>query len=133
MPHYSTIFHIPAYSIHLLIIPVPLFYSMPLPSVPRLDLFPHLWSSALSLALICYVFVISLEKIFAKRHGYPVKANQELYALGLTNALTSLFPAYPFGASLSRSSLCEMLGAKTQVRELVNVKILASDPTSCRT
>jgi len=59
-----------------------------------------------------------LAKIFAKKHKYKIDANQELYALGLTSAISSLFPVYPVGASLSRSSLCELAGAKTQLNAI---------------
>ncbi|KAL3074316.1 hypothetical protein niasHS_015146 [Heterodera schachtii] len=97
---------------------------MPLPTIPRWDLLPLVWPNVLSIGLICYVFVISLEKIFAKRHKYAVNANQELYALGLSSLLSSFFPVYPFGASLSRSSLCEMLGAKTQLHALFSSTLL---------
>ncbi|KAL3094083.1 hypothetical protein niasHT_027411 [Heterodera trifolii] len=104
--------------------PLPSRYSMPLPTLPRWDLLPLVWPNVLSIGLICYVFVISLEKIFAKRHKYAVNANQELYALGLSSLLSSFFPVYPFGASLSRSSLCEMLGAKTQLHALFSSTLL---------
>ncbi|KAH7693044.1 sulfate permease, partial [Aphelenchoides avenae] len=39
----------------------------------------------------------------------------ELYALGIASTISSLFPVYPFGAALSRSTVCEMAGAKTQL------------------
>jgi MFS superfamily sulfate permease-like transporter len=83
--------------------------------LPRVELLPHLWLSAISISIISYIFVFSLSKIFAKKHKYKVDSNQELYAIGLCSFLSSFFPVYPFGASLSRSSLCEMTGAKTQV------------------
>uniref|UniRef100_A0A914HY04 STAS domain-containing protein n=1 Tax=Globodera rostochiensis TaxID=31243 RepID=A0A914HY04_GLORO len=97
---------------------------MPVPAMPRWDFLPLIWPNVLSIGLICYVFVISLEKIFAKRHRYAVEANQELYALGFSSLLSSFFPVYPFGASLSRSSLCEMLGAKSQLHALFSSTLL---------
>uniref|UniRef100_A0A914HWM7 SLC26A/SulP transporter domain-containing protein n=1 Tax=Globodera rostochiensis TaxID=31243 RepID=A0A914HWM7_GLORO len=97
---------------------------IPLPSVPRFELLIHIWPSVVSVATICYIFVFSLGRIFAKKHNYAVNANQELYALGLCSLLSSFFPVYPSGASLSRSSLCEMTGAKTQLHALFSSALL---------
>lgn len=40
---------------------------------------------------------------------------QELYAVGLMSTLSSFFPVFSAGASLSRSSVCEQSGTNTQV------------------
>ncbi|KAL3121235.1 hypothetical protein niasHT_000388 [Heterodera trifolii] len=97
---------------------------MPLPSLPRFELLLHIWPSVVSIAIICYIFVFSLGRIFAKKHNYAVNANRELSALGLSSLLSSFFPVYPCGASLSRSSLCEMTGAKTQLHALFSSALL---------
>lgn len=47
-----------------------------------------------------------------------------MYALGLTSVISSLFPVYPVGASLSRSSLCELAGAKTQLNAIFTSVLL---------
>ncbi|KAI6190397.1 Protein CBR-SULP-8 [Aphelenchoides bicaudatus] len=90
----------------------------PVPQLPAVSILPAIWSDVVSIAIICFIFPYALAKIFAKKHNYKVDANQELYALGLTSAISSIFPVYPVGASLSRSSLCELAGAKTQLNAI---------------
>ncbi|KAI1728055.1 sulfate permease family domain-containing protein [Ditylenchus destructor] len=97
---------------------------MPIPSLPRLSLALYMWKEAISISVICYIFVFSMAKIFAKKHKYRIDPNQELYALGFCQLLASFFPVYPSGASLSRSSLCEMTGAKTQLHALFSSALL---------
>ena len=91
---------------------------IPPPEAPDFRLIPYIWIDALTLSIICYMFLISMAKLFAKKHRYKVDDNQELYALGFSSILSSMFPVYPAGGSLSRSSVCEMSGAKSQVRFL---------------
>uniref|UniRef100_A0A1I7XM25 Sulfate_transp domain-containing protein n=1 Tax=Heterorhabditis bacteriophora TaxID=37862 RepID=A0A1I7XM25_HETBA len=45
----------------------------------------------------------------------PLELILELYAVGIMSVVSSFFPVYPVGASLSRSSVCEMSGANTQL------------------
>lgn len=52
------------------------FYRIPLPALPKFELFFYLWSDAISIAVICYVFVFSMGKIYAKKHKYKVDSNQ---------------------------------------------------------
>ncbi|CAI5450628.1 unnamed protein product [Caenorhabditis angaria] len=86
----------------------------PLPSLPHLNFLPQLLPDAIPIAIVCYMFVMSMGKLFAKKHKYKTDATQELYACGLAGIGSSFFPVYPVGASLSRSSVCEMSGANTQ-------------------
>ncbi|KHJ81149.1 inorganic anion transporter, SulP family, partial [Oesophagostomum dentatum] len=86
----------------------------PMPSVPNTSLVPHLISDGIAIAVVCYMFVMSMGKLFAKKHKYKTDATQEFYAVGIMSVASSFFPVYPVGASLSRSSVCEMSGANTQ-------------------
>nr|CAD2141323.1 unnamed protein product [Meloidogyne enterolobii] len=97
---------------------------MPDFSLPRLTLLRHIWLDSLSISIICYAFLFSLGKTFAKKHKYKLNANQELYALSMCSLISSLFPVFPFGASLSRSALCEITGAKTQFHALFSSALL---------
>lgn len=96
----------------------------PSPSIPRLDFLPALISDAIPIAVVCYMFVMSMGKLFAKKHKYKTDATQELYAIGVASALSSFFPVYPVGASLSRSSVCEMSGANTQLYTVFSSALL---------
>ncbi|KAH7705163.1 sulfate permease, partial [Aphelenchoides avenae] len=97
---------------------------IPSPSLPNFALLRTIWPDALAIAVICYMFVFSMGQLFAKKHKYQIDANQELYALGFGSLLGSFFPIYPAGASLSRSSVCEMAGAKTQLNALFTTTLL---------
>ncbi|KJH53683.1 inorganic anion transporter, SulP family [Dictyocaulus viviparus] len=88
--------------------------SFPSPSLPNISLIPLLISDGIAIAIICYMFVMSMGKLFAKKHKYRTDATQEFYAVGIMSIASSFFPVYPVGASLSRSSVCEMSGANTQ-------------------
>ena len=88
------------------------------PEVPPFSILPVIWVDVLSIAIVCFMFAFSMSKLFAKKHNYDVDANQEMYALGVVSVASAFFPVYPVGASLSRSSLCELAGARTQLNAL---------------
>ncbi|OQR69759.1 sulfate transporter-like [Tropilaelaps mercedesae] len=72
------------------------------------------------IAFIAYVISLSLGKTFARRNGYSIDANQELIAMGGANMFGSFFDCFPCAASLSRSSLQEKAGGKTQVTSILS-------------
>ncbi|KAK5978287.1 sulfate transporter and sulfate transporter antisigma-factor antagonist [Trichostrongylus colubriformis] len=96
----------------------------PMPSVPNATLVPYLISDGIAIAVICYMFVMSMGKLFAKKHKYRTDATQEFYAVGIMSVASSFFPVYPVGASLSRSSVCEMSGANTQLYTVFSSTLL---------
>ncbi|CAB3398409.1 unnamed protein product [Caenorhabditis bovis] len=96
----------------------------PAPSLPRVDFLPALIADAVPIAIVCYMFIMSMGKLFAKKHKYKTDATQELYAIGISSMLSSFFPVYPVGASLSRSSVCEMSGANTLLYTIFSSTIL---------
>ncbi|CEF67582.1 FI18412p1 [Strongyloides ratti] len=96
----------------------------PLPKWPNLKLVPLVYIDCIGISIVCYMFVMSMAKLFAKKHKYPINSNQELYACGLMSLLSSVFPVYPTGASLSRSSVCEMSGVKTQLNVVFSSLLL---------
>ncbi|KAK6759053.1 hypothetical protein RB195_016337 [Necator americanus] len=96
----------------------------PTPSLPNTSLVPYLISDGIAIAVICYMFVMSMGKLFAKKHRYKTNATQEFYAVGIMSVISSFFPVYPAGASLSRSSVCEMSGANTQLYTVFSSALL---------
>ncbi|KAK0415470.1 hypothetical protein QR680_011958 [Steinernema hermaphroditum] len=97
---------------------------VPEPALPHVDLVRYVVWDALGIAVICFMFVMSMGKLFAKKHKYKTDATQELYAVGAMEVVSSFFPVYPCGASLSRSAVCEMSGAKTQLYTLFSSTLL---------
>lgn len=85
---------------------------------------PNIFFDSLVLSIICFAVSLSLAKIFAKKHGHQIRPNQELFALGTANIFSSFFMAYPCSAALSRSTLQEKIGGKTQIAGLVSSAII---------
>uniref|UniRef100_A0A8C5A4L3 Solute carrier family 26 member 6, like 1 n=1 Tax=Gadus morhua TaxID=8049 RepID=A0A8C5A4L3_GADMO len=81
---------------------------------------------AFALAIVGYAISISLGKTFALKHGYKVDSNQELVALGLSNAVGGFFQCYSVCSSMSRSLIQESTGGKTQVRGSQPVIVLVT-------
>jgi len=57
--------------------------------------------------------VISLGKTFSTRHGYRIRPNRELFAVGAMNAAGALMQSVPVSASFSRSAINHRFGAST--------------------
>uniref|UniRef100_A0A0N5C9A4 STAS domain-containing protein n=1 Tax=Strongyloides papillosus TaxID=174720 RepID=A0A0N5C9A4_STREA len=98
--------------------------SFPMPKIPNFRLIPLIFTDCLSIAIVCYILVMSMAKLFARKHKYHVDSRQEMYACSLMCLLSSVFPVYPTGASLSRSSVLEATGVKTQLNVLFSTSLL---------
>ena len=68
---------------------------------------------AFMLAIIQFSNVISLDKSFANKHNYTIRANRELFALGAANIIGSFFQSFASSGSFSRTALNEQVGART--------------------
>ncbi len=69
----------------------------------------------LSVFLLSYVEGMSIARVMAHKHRYPLDTNQELLALGVANFAAGLGLGYPVGGSLSRTAVNERVGANTPV------------------
>ncbi|XP_016891457.1 solute carrier family 26 member 6-like isoform X1 [Cynoglossus semilaevis] len=90
------------------------------PQVPESTWFLPVIGDAFAIAIVSYAISISLGKTFALKYGYKVDSNQELVALGLSNAVSSFFQCYSVTCSLSRSLVQESTGGKTQVAGVIS-------------
>ncbi|HYI13744.1 MAG TPA: SulP family inorganic anion transporter, partial [Thermomicrobiales bacterium] len=93
---------------------------LPAPAIPDVGLadLRALAPVALAVFLLAYVEGMGAVQSFAKEHGYRADANQELLALGASNAATGLFQSFPVGGSLSRSAVNNEAGATTPLASL---------------
>ena len=83
--------------------------------------FIHLLPIALTLSFISFLEAISLAKaIEIKKKAYKVDANKELFALGMSNVLGSLFQAYPATGGLSRTAVNNDVGANTPLASIIS-------------
>ncbi|XP_056293669.1 solute carrier family 26 member 6, like [Pseudoliparis swirei] len=94
------------------------------PSVPDASLFGEVIGDAFALAMVGYAISFSLGKTFALKHGYNVDSNQELVALGLSNAVGGFFQCFSVCSSMSRSLIQETTGGKTQMATVASALIV---------
>lgn len=97
---------------------------VPPPTAPQLTLLTKVIGDAFSIAVVAFTVTVSMAKIFAKKHNYSIDTNQELFAQGAVNVVTSCFGGFACSASLSRSAVQENVGGKTQVVGIVSSIIL---------
>ncbi len=99
---------------------------LPTPALPDLDAgdIRSLLPLALGLFLLSFVETTSIGKQLESKHAYRMDPDQELIALGASNIGSGLFQGFPVSASVSRSFLNDMAGAKTQLSSLLMAAVL---------
>lgn len=97
---------------------------LPTPKVPALGLLPNLVVDGITIAIVSYTINLSMALIFAQKLDYEVDANQELFAMGISNIFGSFFSCMPVCASLSRSLIQQVVGGVTQIASVVSCLIL---------
>ncbi|MEL6188036.1 MAG: sulfate permease, partial [Myxococcota bacterium] len=99
---------------------------LPAPSLPamRPELWPTLFGSALTIALVGFMEAISVSKALAARNHDKIDPSQELFALGAANLGGAFFGAYPGTGGFSRSAVNAQAGARTQVAGLVTALLV---------
>jgi sulfate permease, SulP family len=95
------------------------------PGVSRDDIWAVL-PTAGTLALVQFMSVISLGRVFAKKHRYAIDANRELIAVGSANLAGSLFQSIPVSGSFSRSAVNERAGATTPIPNAVAALLIGA-------
>ncbi|XP_068429842.1 sulfate transporter [Clinocottus analis] len=94
------------------------------PQLPMWSLIPNVAVDAFSIAIVGFAITISLSEMFAKKHGYTVDANQEMYAIGLCNIVPAFFRCFTSSAALTKTLVKESTGCQTQVSGLVSALVL---------
>lgn len=79
---------------------------------------------AFIIAMVAYTVTVSMALIFAQKLNYEVNFNQELLAMGGGNLLGSFFSCFPYSASLSRSTIQQTVGGRTQLASLISCGLL---------
>ncbi len=80
---------------------------------------------AFTIALISFMEGIAIAKKFAAQDGDTVDANQELLAIGVSNASAGLFGGYPIAGSFSRTAVNRVSGARTPGASFFNALTVA--------
>ncbi len=80
---------------------------------------------AFTIALISFMEGIAIAKQFADKEGYTIRANQELVAIGMSNATSGLFGGYPIAGSFSRTAVTKQTGGQTGLASVFNAMTIA--------
>ena len=80
--------------------------------------------TAISASIIGYMESIAISKSLAAKHKYEVYPGQELFALGLSNLVGSVFSCYPITGSFSRSAVNNSVGARTPLAGFVTAVLM---------
>lgn len=81
-------------------------------------------SAAVTLALIQFMSVISLGRVFANRHRYLIDPNRELMAIGASNLFGSFFQSLPVSGSWSRTTVNEQAGARSALSNVAAAALI---------
>ncbi|KAM6220844.1 sulfate anion transporter 1 [Rhynchocyon petersi] len=94
------------------------------PRVPDAGLMWRVALDALPVALVGSAFSISLAEMFARSHGYSVRANQELLAVGCCNVVPAFFHCFVTSAALAKSLVKTATGCRTQLSSVVSAAVV---------
>lgn len=100
--------------------------AMPEVSVPSISFadVERLLAGATGLSLLAYAESIAAARAFASKHRYEVDANQELLALGAANIGSGLLQGFAIDASVSRTSVADGAGQRSQLAGLLNLGLV---------
>ena len=98
-----------------------------LPSLqwPGLRQWDSLLPTALSMALMVFLFGQSSSVALGRRRGERILADRELFALGVSNIAAAISGSFPVTGSISRSAVNFQAGANTQLASVLSVLFLA--------
>uniref|UniRef100_A0A8D0H3Y9 Solute carrier family 26 member 1 n=1 Tax=Sphenodon punctatus TaxID=8508 RepID=A0A8D0H3Y9_SPHPU len=94
------------------------------PQVPRFSLLQRVAVDAIPLSIVGFAFTISLSEMFAKKYGYTVRANQEMFAIGFCNIIPSFFHCFATSAALAKSLVKSSTGCQTQLSSIVSAVVV---------
>jgi SulP family sulfate permease len=99
---------------------------VPTPSIPRIPFgdIVFLAAGAFGIVFLALAESIGAARSFAVRHGYEIGPDQELIALGVSNAAAGLFGGFSVDASLSQSATGEASGDRTQLASLITAGLV---------
>ena len=102
------------------------------PGLPGFDLPPirisDVWAllpAALGIFFVGFSDAILTARSFAGKHGQHVRADQELFALGVANLAAGATQSFAVGASGSRTAVNDQMGGRTQIAGLVGAGSIA--------
>ena len=95
-------------------------------ALPDFSLFAQLLPAATGIALMSFVETAAAGKAFQNKDEPRPEANKELFALGFTNLIGSLFHNMPSGGGTSQTAVTRSAGARTQIAGLVAAAVVVA-------
>jgi high affinity sulfate transporter 1 len=96
--------------------------SVPSPAITQVI---HLIPAAVGIFFVSFADEILTARSFAGRHNQSVRGSQELLAMGAANVAAGFSQGFPVGASGSRTTVNDSMGARSQVSGLVAAATVA--------
>ena len=75
--------------------------------------------SAIALTLVTTAEGLLVSRSYGEKHGYPFRANRDLFAFGLGNIAAGVQGSFAMGSSTSRTAAMDSAGSRTQLPSLV--------------
>lgn len=94
------------------------------PKVPEFNLMLRVAVDALPLAIVSFVFTVSLSEMFAKKYAYTIRANQEMFAVGFCNIIPSFFHSFATSAALAKTLVKTSTGCQTQISGVISAMVV---------
>lgn len=85
-----------------------------------------LFGGALALAIVGMLESVTIARTIATKTGDQISANQEFFAQGTTNAISSFFGCIPGSGSFTRSALDHDAGAATRMAAVYNALLVGA-------
>ena len=80
--------------------------------------------TALVITTVGFMESIAVAKVYARRHRYEIKPNQELVALGMANVTSGVFGGYPVTGGFSRTAVNNTAGARTPLASIITALLV---------
>jgi solute carrier family 26, other len=97
----------------------------PKPSIPPLWIIQDIIVETITISIISFAMNFAIVDIFSKKYKYKYNSVQELFAYGASNLFGSFFSCFTTGGSLSRSSVQDSAGGKTQIVSIISAILIA--------
>jgi SulP family sulfate permease len=97
--------------------------SVALPDIPWSEA-AALLAGALSIVFVGYSESLASARAMARKHGYEIDTDQELVAQGVASGAAGLVGGFATDGSLSKTSVADAAGQKTQMASLINAALV---------
>ncbi|MCQ2514865.1 MAG: SulP family inorganic anion transporter [Ruminococcus sp.] len=114
----TVVFHIEDYGVKLL---EPVESGLPKITIPHIELLElsEIIGTSLTIAIVILAETLLSENNFAMKNGYKINDNREIFTFGVANFVSAFTGGLPMNGSVSRTSMAEQFGGKTQLMSVV--------------